>query len=294
MDVKILNYFLAVAREESITRAAERLHMAQPPLSRQLKALEDELGKQLLVRGSRKITLTEEGMILRRRAEEIMALVEKARSEVVLSGDDTRGDVYVGGGETQGMRLIAKTVKALRDNYPGIRIHLFSGNAEDVSDRLEKGLLDFGLFVEPADMVRYDFARLPSTDRWGVLMRKDSVLSERVVITPKDLVGLPVICSAQGRVDNEISGWMGGDYEQLNIVARYNLLFNASLLVEEGVGFALCLDGIVKTPEDGPLCFRPFEPALDVHMMIAWKKYRVFTKAAQKFIEQLYEHGGMG
>lgn len=287
MDIKVLRYFLAVAREGNFTRAAEVLHMAQPPLSRQIRDLEDELGKRLLVRGSRKVTLTEEGMILRHRAEEIVALFEKTRSEVMLSGGDVNGDVYIGGGETQGMRLIAKTIKTLRDECPGIRFHLFSGNAEDVSERLEKGLLDFGLFVEPADMGGYDFVRLPAADRWGLLMRNDSPLAEKTAITPKDLRGLPVLCSAQGLVDNEISGWMGGDYERLNVVARYNLLFNASLLVEEGVGAALCLDGIIKTPEDGSLCFRPLSPPLEVRMALVWKKRRVFSKAAQRFIERL-------
>jgi DNA-binding transcriptional LysR family regulator len=235
MDVKVLKYFLAVAREENITRAAESLHMTQPLLSRQLKDLENELGKQLLVRGSRKVTLTEEGMILRRRAEEIIAMVEKTRSEIMLSSEDISGDLYIGGGETEGMRLIAKTIKEMRDDYPGIRAHLFSGNAEEVSERLEKGLLDFGLFIEPADMTRYNFLKLPTIDRWGVLMRKDSPLAEKTAIKPKDLLGLPILISAQCMVDNEISGWMGGDYKKLNIFSRYNLLFNASLLVGKKV-----------------------------------------------------------
>lgn len=289
MDIKALQYFLAVAREESITGAAESLHMTQPPLSRQLKDLEDKLGKQLLVRGKRKITLTEDGMFLRKRAEEIVELFEKTKSEMMSNDEMISGDIYIGGGETEGIRLIARVTNSLRKDYPHIHFHLHSGNADDVTERLDRGLLDFGIFIEPADMRKYDFIKLPTTDIWGVLMRKDSPLATNKTMRPDDLFGLPIICSNQGMVKNEISGWLGGEYEKLNIVATYNLLFNASIMVEEGNGYALCLDKIIKTTGDSALCFRPLEPKLEVGLAIVWKKYKVFSKAAEKFLMRLQD-----
>lgn len=287
MDIKILQYFLAVAREENITRAAEFLHMTQPPLSRQLKDLEDELGKKLFIRGNRKIVLTDEGIILRKRAEEIVELYEKTKAEISTLDENVRGDVFIGGGETEGMRLMAKVIKNLQKDYPHIRFRIFSGNAEDVKEKLDKGLLDFGVFIEPADMSKYNFIKLPDTDVWGLLMRKDSPLACHKTIKPNDLRDLPIICSNQSMVKNEISGWSGGEYEKLNIVATYNLLYNASLMVEENVGYALCLDKIIKTSGDSPLCFIPLEPKLEVGLSIAWKKHQLFSKVAKKFLERL-------
>lgn len=287
MDIRTLQYFLAVARAESISAAAEFLHMTQPPLSRQLKELETELGKQLFIRGNRKITLTEDGMILRKRAEEIVTLMEKTKAEVSSSSENITGDIYIGGGETEGIRLIAKTIRTMQQQYEHIRFHIFSGQAEDVAERIDNGLLDFGIFVEPADLSKYDFIKLPATDIWGLLMRKDSHLAAKKTVVPKDLLDIPLLISNQAMVKNEISGWQGGDFDKLNIAATYNLLYNASLMVEEGVGYALCLDQIIKTPETSPLCFRPLEPKLEVGLDIVWKKYQVFSKASKKFLEHL-------
>lgn len=285
MEIRVLRYFLAVAREETITGAAEALHVTQPTLSRQLMELEDELGKQLFIRGKRKIVLTAEGLILRKRAEEIVDMLEKTRSEISTSNETLSGDIYIGGAETQSMFFIAQIVKKLQEEHPAICFHFFSGNAEDVAEKLDRGFYDFGIFIEPADMAKYEFAKLPGRDTWGVLMHKDSPLAGKVSIKPQDLLGLPVITSRQSLVENEISGWLGESYDKLNVVATYNLLFNASLLVEAGVGYALCLDKIIKTPVNGALCFRPLKPKLEVGLNIVWKKYQVFTKAAQKFIE---------
>lgn len=289
MEIRVLRYFLAVAREETITGAAESLYVTQPTLSRQLMELEEELGKQLFNRGKRKITLTEEGMILRKRAEEIMGLLEKTRAEVSASNETINGDIYIGGAETESIRFIARIVKKLQMEYPGIRFHFISGNAEEVTEKLDGGLLDFAIVIEPADMSKYDFTRLPGTDIWGLLMRKDSPLAQQATIKPKDLFGIPIIISDQAMVENEISGWLGGGFDKLKIVAAYNLLFNASLLVEEGVGYALGLDKVIRTSDDSPLCFRPLEPKLEVGLNIVWKKYQVFTKAAKKFIEQVQQ-----
>lgn len=195
MDIRVLQYFLAVAREASITKAAESLNMTQPPLSRQLKELEGELGKQLLIRGNRRVTLTEEGMILRKRAEEMVELMEKTKAEVSSSGENIGGEIYIGGGETKGIRLIAKVAEKIQRKHPDISYHLFSGNADDVTERLDRGLLDFGILIEPADIKKYDFIRLPTKDRWGLLMRKDYPLAEKTTIQPEDLQGLPLIAS---------------------------------------------------------------------------------------------------
>lgn len=291
MDIRILRYFLAVVREESISGAARFLHITQPTLSRQLMDLEAELSVKLLNRGKKnqRVTLTEEGMLLRRRAEEIVALTDKTVSEFDTSQDIVSGDIYIGGGETNAMRLIARIGKKLQAQYPLIRYHLFSGNADDVAERLDKGLLDFGLFIEPANMERYNYLRLPVTDTWGLLMRKDSPLADKESIRTEDLENLPLIVSRQSMVGNELSGWSGRDFDKLNIVATYNLIYNASLMVDEGFGYALCLDRLVFSAENNNFCFRPLEPGLEAHLSIAWKKYQVFSKAAEKFLEALQD-----
>ncbi len=286
MDIRVLKYFLAVAREESITRAAEQLHMSQPPLSRQLRDLEEELGKQLLIRGSRRVRLTEEGRILRRRAEEIVSLMEKTENEIMTASEEISGWICIGG-ETEGMRVIAKVLKSMHDDYPNLRIHTVSGNAEEITCQLDRGMLDFGLLVEPTDLTGYDFIRLPVKDHWGVLMRADNPMKDKEYITPADLCELSLFVSAQHMMENELSGWLGGDYDKLNVIGEYNLLFNASLFVEEGLGSALCLDSVSCTCEGGPLCFRPLEPKLEVGIVLVWKKHQVFSKPARKFIERL-------
>ncbi|MBC5738018.1 LysR family transcriptional regulator [Lawsonibacter faecis] len=288
MEVRVLRYFLAVAREESISGAADSLHLTQPTLSRQLMDLEAELGRKLLIRGSRKVTLTEEGALLRKRAEEILDLMEKTRSELCETDEaDITGDIYIGGGETDAMRLIARTAKELQAAYPRIRYHLYSGNGEDVSERLDKGLLDLGILVEPFDMKKYDSIQLPATDIWGVLMRKDSPLAEKEYIQPEDLWELPLLTSRQTMAQKELMAWLGREHEELHIVTTYNLIYNASLMVEEGLGYALSLDKLINTTGDSALCFRPLRPKLEVGLDIVWKKYQVFSPATAKFLEQL-------
>ncbi|RHR48065.1 LysR family transcriptional regulator [Clostridium sp. AF18-27] len=296
MELRILKYFLAVAREESISGAAQALHMTQPTLSRQLMDLEEELGKQLLIRGSRRITLTEDGMLLRKRAAEILDLVEKAEAELTAPDEVVNGDIYIGGGETEAMRMIAEIATGLQRSCPDIRYHLYSGNADDVTERLDKGLLDFGVLIEPANMKKYDYIRLPATDTWGLLMPRDCPLAARPVIRPQDLWDLPIITSRQSMLSNEFSGWLGKEFEKLRIVATYNLVYNASLLVAAGMGYALCLDKLVNTSEESPLCFRPLEPRMEVHLDIVWKKYQVFSGAAERFLKEVREafHGNAG
>lgn len=291
MELRVLRYFLAVAREESISAAADFLHITQPTLSRQLMDLENELGRQLLIRGkrNRKIILTEDGMRLRKRAEEIIELADKTETEFLADDNDITGDVYIGCGESDAMHIIARTAVKLRQKYPDIRFNLYSGNAEDVSERMEKGLLDFGIFISSDNNVeKYDYLKLPDCDIWGVIMPKSDPLAAKEYITPQDLNAKPLIISRQA-INQEITAWCREHNIKLNVAGTYNLIFNASILAEEGFGYALALDKLVNTGEGSKLCFRPLKPELKVHLSIAWKKYQIFSKAAQKFLEYLKE-----
>lgn len=290
MEFRVLRYFLEVARQENITAAAERLHVTQPTLSRQLMDLETELGKTLFNREHRRISLTDEGMLLRKRAEEIVELVDKTEAEVMRSGDSITGDVYIGSGETEGIRLVARTAKQLRDDGYDIHFHLFSAHDLSVSERLDKGLIDFGIFAEGANLHKYDSIRIPYTDTWGVLMRSDSPLAEKEYIEPKDLWELPLIVSLQADTNNELSGWIKRGRDRLNIVGTYNLLFNASIMVEEGLGYALCFDKIINTENNDALCFKPLKPSRTAKLDIVWKKYQVFSRSAELFLKKLQEN----
>lgn len=289
MEIRVLKYFLAIAREETISGAADFLHISQPTLSRQIKELEDELGKQLFIRGNRKITLTEDGLLLRKRAEEIVNLVEKTEIEMTTSDSSLTGDIYIGAGETEGMRIITKAMQKMKTEHPLVRFHLHSGNDEDVSEKLNKGLLDFGILVESQKISNYDYLILPTKDSWGVLMRKDSDLVSLDNISKNDIKNYPLILSRQGLLNNEVAEWLGGNIENLNIVATYNLLYNASLMVEEGLGYAFCLSKLANTSDDSPLCFKPLEPTLNVRLSFVWKKYQVFSKASKYFLNKVQE-----
>lgn len=289
MDIRVLEYFLAVAREGSISKAAESLCMTQPPLSRQLKDLERELGKQLLIRGtkgSRKVTLTEEGMILKKRAEEILDLVRRAENEITMSDDIIMGDVYIGTGETDGIRVIARAAQTLQSQHPGIHYHISSGNAAYVFEYLDKGLIDFGIVFGDVDLTKYNALETAYSETWGVLMRRDSALADRENISPDDLKDKPLILSQQEYQGGSLTQWIGSEPSDLNIIATYNLLYNASLLVDEGLGYAIGYDKIVNT-SGSRLCFRPLKPKLENKMSIIWKKYQLFSKPAEKFLEVL-------
>ena len=269
MELRVLHYFLAVAREQSISAAAQSLHLTQPTLSTQLKALEEELGKQLLVRGtkgSRKVTLTEEGMILRKRAEEILTLVNKAEEEIAHSDDTVVGTVSIGAGETDIVRYFAKAARTLQKRYPDIRYQISSGNAEYVLEYLDKGLIDFGLVFGEVDQRKYQSLPLPAKDLWDK----------------------PLLLSHQRGGSGALFRWLKRDASQLNVVATYNLVYNASLLVDEGLGYALTLDKLIHT-EGTDMCFRSLSPGMEATAAIVWKKYQVFTKAADTFLRCLKE-----
>lgn len=293
MEIRVLRYFLTVAREGSITRAANFLHLTQPTLSRQLQDLEKELGQKLFIRGSHNISLTPEGMILRKRAEEIVDMVDKTESVFRSISDTVSGDIYIGGGETESMKYIAEVIKDMKEEYPAIKYHLYSGNAEDVTERLDKGLLDFGILIQPTDLSKYEYITLPSKDVWGVLMKKDSALALKKEIKLDDLYDLPLICSRQvvrrTSVKNDFLEWFGGNFEKMNVAATYNLVYNARIMVEEGIGYALTLDKLVNTMHTSNIAFRPLSPKLESGLDIVWKKYQIFSPAANLFLSKLKE-----
>ncbi|MCM3794246.1 LysR family transcriptional regulator [Priestia megaterium] len=293
MEVRVLRYFLTVAREGNITRAADFLHVTQPTLSRQLKDLEQELGKKLFIRSSHSVILTDEGMLLRNRAEEIVNMVDKLEAEFSSMEETIGGDVYIGGGETEAMKHIARVAKDVQVRYPNIRYHLYSGNEEDITERLDKGLLDFGILIQPADISKYNYLNMPAKDVWGVVMKKDSSLAVKEGIQAEDLVNVPLICSRQAVKQtfskNEFADWFGEDFHKLNIVTTYNLAYNAAIMVEEGVGYAITLDKIVNTSTTSNLCFKPLQPRLESGLNIVWKKHHVLSAAAAAFLKELQE-----
>lgn len=287
MEFRVLQYFLAVAREQSLSGAAQSLHLSQPTLSRQLKDLEDELGKQLFTRSNKGIALTEEGMILRKRAEEIVQLMKKAEDEIALSDEAISGDVYIGAGESDVNRILGQAARQMQQTWPDIHYHISSGNAVFVLEQLDRGLIDFGLVYGSVDHSKYESIRLPFPDTFGVLMRRDSPLAEKEIISPEDLADKPLILSAQ----EEREGWqlarlISPDISRLNIVATYTLIYNGSLLVKEGLGYAITFDRLINT-QGTSLCFRPLAPTRQLTASIVWKKYQLLSKPAQKFLEKL-------
>lgn len=288
MDLRHLRYFLMIAREGTISGAAAALHVSQPSLSRQMQELERDLGVQLFERGSRHITLTEPGMRLRKRAEEIVDLVGRTEDEFRLSANTLAGEVRIGSGETPAMGLLADIMADFVDAYPLVRFSLFSGNAENVSERLDTGRIDFGVFIGHADLSRYEFLQLPAQDRWGAFMRDDDPLATHNAVTPADLTGRPLIFSEQA--SREMGAWFHRDLNDLDVVATYNLLYNAALLARRGMGIVVSLEGIVDTREGSGLAFRPLEPALSADIFIAWKRYQAFSPAAEAFLASIRAH----
>ena len=291
MEIRVLKYFLAVAQEGSITGAANFLNLTQPTLTRQLKELEKELGHQLFVRTNHNVYLTSEGMVFRKRAQEIIDLVEKTEAEFNSMSNDISGDIYIGAGETVAITGIAKIIKELQKEYKNIRFHLYSGNAEDITEKLDKGLLDFGVLIQPTDISKYEYVTLPNKDTWGVLMRRDSPLASNKSIKREDLLNIPLIVSKQvmqrkkGR--NNYNMWFGSYIDKLNIVATYNLIYNAAKMTEVGVGYSIGLENLINTSGESNLCFRPLSPKLESGLDIVWKKHQVFSQASKLFLSKI-------
>lgn len=292
MEIRVLRYFLAVAREGSITKASNVLHLTQPTLSRQIKDLEEELGHKLFKRGNYNMTLTYEGKIFKKRAEEIVLMVDKTTQEFNTL-NEISGDIYIGGGETAYWSLIADIAKKISDEYPNVHYQLYSGNSDDVAERLDKGLLDFGIFLQPADLSKYNHLELPAKETWGVIMKKDSPLAQKEDICLEDLLNVPLICSRQAintsDNDNPYRKWFGKYYNDLNIVSTFNLVYNAAIMVNSGIGYAITVDKLANTSSESPLCFRPLTPKLELGIDIAWKKNQMFTPVADFFLTKLKE-----
>lgn len=289
MDIRVLRYFLTVAQEQSFSRAAEVLYLSQPTLSRQIKELEDELAVQLFTRNSRNVHLTREGQRLRKRAQEIVDLMDRTQEEFASLEGEVSGVIHIGCGETQIMREIAKAAIPLQKEHPGIRFDLYSANADDVADKLDKGLLDFGLIFEPYDLRKYETLRLPFSDTVGFLMQDTHPLAAKKRIRMEDVDNIPLLIPSQGQTPGSgFSRYLDhNDNSRLNIVCHYNLLFNAAVMVEQGMGIAFCLDHLADTSEHTGLTFRPLYPPTQNHLRLAWKKYQIFTPAAELFLRNI-------
>lgn len=291
MEIRVLKYFLTTIREGNITKAAKYLNLTQPNLSRQINMLERDIGHKLFERKHNNIILTPEGILLKKRAEEIINMVDKTRAEFNFTDKVIAGDIFIGAGETWAMSLVASVMKDVQSYYPHIRYNIYSGNFQDITEKLDKGLLDFGLLIDPADLSKYDYLKIPLKDTWGLAMRKDSPLSNKKNITKKDLLNIPLIISRQvietEIEDNDFSRWFSDTFDNLNITATYNLIYNALIMVSEGMGYALCLDKLIDNMYHQNICFIPLKPKLESGINIVWKKNQEFSRASKIFLDRL-------
>ncbi len=287
MEIRVLKYFLAVAREKNITNAAMSLHITQPTLSRQLKELEEELGKQLFIRGNKNITLTEDGLLLRKRAEEIVSLSDKTIADIKYSDTLIGGDIAIGCAETEGLRTIIQMMMNVQHTYPNICFHISSGDKQNVLEDLERGLIDFGIFIDPIDKTNYNYLLLPRKEVLGIVARKDSSLAKKGYVTKEDLLNAPLILSRQLCEDSLLMRWFGKPLSDLHVVATYSLIFNAGLMVSEGMGYAIAIDKLIDINGNNNLCFLPLSPSIEANLYIMWKKQQLFSKAASKFLDEL-------
>lgn len=287
IETRLLQYFLAVAEEQSITHAANYLHITQPTLSKQMMDLEEQLGKQLFIRGKKKITLTEDGLYLRGRAQEVVSLIEKTEHDFRENEQNISGDIHIGCGEYQSSSAIMNIICDIRKDYPDIHFHFFSSNADAILERLDKGLIDIGILLDPEITPRYDYQKLPLMETWGVLMPKDTPLTKKKKLTLEDLSGIPMIVPSQTS-NNKRFGQLFSEHQiSLDIVSTYNLIFNASLMVQAGIGYALCIGGLIPPSTEHNLIFRPLNPEIISNVYIFTKKYQVFSKATKLFISRL-------
>lgn len=291
MDIRVLNYFLTVAREGSMTGAARILHVSQPTLSKQLKNLEEELGRKLFNRTNYSIKLTNDGMLLRKRAEDLIELFEKTQQEFENLDEESGGDVYIGSAETDAFRYFACSMMDLKNQYPDMKYHLTSGNSFDVTERLDRGMDDFAIVVDPIDLSKYNYITFPATDVWGIVMHKDSDLAAKECVTVDDLTDLPLIVSKQAmQTDiskNQFAEWFGETLDRLKIVGTYSLPFNAFIIAREGFGNVLAFEKMINVATENDLVFRPLEPRVECKLYVIWKKYQVFSPAAALFLESI-------
>lgn len=282
MELRVLNYFLVIAREENFTRAAEQLHVTQPTLSRQIADLEAELGVKLFYRSNHNIILTEDGMILKHRAQEILSLADRTKRDFLSKGENLEGTIAIGCGEFLSTRILTDCIAAFRRKYPAVRYELYSGDTGNIKDSIERGLLDIGLMAEPIDMRKYEFLSMPIREQWGALVRTDSPLAAKKTIRPKDLIGLPIISAVSNIAQSNIGKWLGPVLNQIDIIAKGNLLYNEALLAQSNLGAVIAMK--LECQYEG-LTFLPFEPVLEGTTALAWKKEQIFSSAASTFIE---------
>lgn len=286
MEIRVLRYFLEIAREGNMSRAAESLHVSQPTLSKQMKDLEQELGKKLFRRGSTSVSLTDEGMLLRKRAEDILEMVDKTADEFKSLNIITGGDVQIGCAESHLIKHLVRVIRSFQKNYPLFRYHITSGNTEQVVERLDRGLLDLAVIVEPPNLSRYNYIEVPGADTWGLVMPKDHPLASKQGITFDDLLGIDLICSAQG-MKYDIARWCGEKSDQLKLSGTVNLCYNGGVFVREGLGCMLTFDRLIHCTPNSELCFVPLSPLLETKMYVIWKKYQVFTPIAELLLNEL-------
>lgn len=289
MEIRTLRYFLAVAREENMTRAAEQLHVTQPTLSKQLKGLEDELGKKLFTRHSFSIRLTEEGVLLRNRAEDLVSMADRITREFVTLDDITGGDIYLGLAESRQIEYLAREIRQFRGRYPDLHYHITSGDTEQVTEKLDKGLLDFAVLVGKPDAARYESLVFPAADRWGLVFSAEDPLAQKETVSVDDLVGLPLFCSEQSW-ENDLPTWCGGRIRELRLEGTFRLAYNASLFAREGLGYLLTFDRLVDTSPGSGLVFRPLTPTMQTKLYLIWKKYQAFSPIAERFLRQVRSH----
>ena len=286
MEIRVLRYFLAIAREENMTRAAERLHISQPSLSKEIRKLEEELGHTLFIRTNKSMRLNDEGMLLRKRAKDILAMVDKTAEEFSQLDNIVGGEIRIGCAESCLIRYLARSIKAFKEQYPHLIFHIFSGDTEPVAERLDRGVLDLAVIVEPPNLTKYNYLTIPESDKWGLIMRRDSPLAGKAFVTFDDIYGLPLFCSEQSiRVD--FPRWCGDHMDQLNFAGTVNLAYNGSVFVKEGLGYLLTFEHLIDTSAESGLCFRPIQPVLETNMYIIWKKYQVFSPIAELFLKWL-------
>lgn len=287
MEIRVLRYFLTVVREEGINRAAEVLHITQPTLSRQLSQLEDELGVKLFNRGARKISLTSEGILLRRRAEEILSLVDRTEKELIEQDEQVEGRIAIGGGVLSAMQVLPELIARFRESYPLVGFDIYTGNADLVKEQMEKGLIDIGVLLEPIDIEKFDFIRLEGRERLVVLMRPDDPLAKKPGITAKDLKGKPLCLPMRGNVQNEIINWLGSSYDERIVLFTSNFASNTALMVQHSLAYSITVEGSIPFMDEAKIASRPCVPELRASSVFAWKKQQPFTPATAKFIQHI-------
>lgn len=287
MEIRVLRYFLTVVQEGGINRAADVLHITQPTLSRQLSQLEEEVGVKLFHRGARKITLTNEGILLRRRAEEILTLVDRTERELVEQEELVEGRIVIGCGELAAVQVLSEIIESFHKKYPLVSYDIFTASADLVKEQMEKGLIDIGMLLEPVDMEKFDFIRMMGKERWVVLMRPDDPLADKEAVSAKDLGNLPLILPRRTNVQNELSNWLGDSFQSTKVLFTSNLSTNGAIMVQKGLAYSIVIEGSVPFLDNKKITYRPLYPELTANSVLVWKKQQPFTLATDKFLEHL-------